>query len=86
MEGGESNSGVETALLTSGENGKRVRFGRRNSVNTLRNDFMLRLPDKVRTGLDAESPFDIDVSKTKGLTQGFFTSLSFSCCLFMFGF
>ncbi|KAH1033579.1 hypothetical protein J1N35_045753 [Gossypium stocksii] len=70
MEGGDSNSGVKTALLTSGENGKRVRFARRNSVNSLRNDFMLRLPDKVRTGLDAESPFDIDVSRTKGLTQG----------------
>ncbi|MBA0669052.1 hypothetical protein Goklo_001905 [Gossypium klotzschianum] len=70
MEGGDSNSGVKTALLTSGENGKRVRFVRRNSVNSLRNDFMLRLPDKVRTGLDAESPFDIDVSRTKGLTQG----------------
>ncbi|KHG29762.1 Metal tolerance 4 [Gossypium arboreum] len=70
MESGGSNSGVKTALLTSGENGKRVRFVRRNSVNSLRNDFMLRLPDKVRTGLDAESPFDIDVSKTKGLTQG----------------
>ncbi|KAG4167725.1 hypothetical protein ERO13_A13G214000v2 [Gossypium hirsutum] len=70
MESGDSNSGVKTALLTSGENGKRVRFVRRNSVNSLRNDFMLRLPDKVRTGLDAESPFDIDVSKTKGLTQG----------------
>ncbi|TYJ02690.1 hypothetical protein E1A91_A13G247000v1 [Gossypium mustelinum] len=70
MESGDSNSGVKTALLTSGENGKRVRFVRRNSFNSLRNDFMLRLPDKVRTGLDAESPFDIDVSKTKGLTQG----------------
>ncbi|KAB2050260.1 hypothetical protein ES319_A13G234200v1 [Gossypium barbadense] len=70
MESGDSNSGVKTALLTSGENGKRVRFVRRNSVNSLRNDFMLSLPDKVRTGLDAESPFDIDVSKTKGLTQG----------------
>lgn len=70
MESGDSNSGVKTALLTSGENGKRVRFVRRNSVNSLRNDFMLRLPDKVRTGLDAESPFDIDVSRTKGLTQG----------------
>ncbi|MBA0752681.1 hypothetical protein Gogos_001488 [Gossypium gossypioides] len=70
MEGGDSISGVKTALLTSGEGGKRVRFVRRNSVNSLRNDFMLRLPDKVRTGLDAESPFDIDVSRTKGLTQG----------------
>ncbi|KAA3485918.1 metal tolerance protein 4-like [Gossypium australe] len=69
MEGGDSNLGVKTALLTSGENRKRVRFVRRNSVNSFRNDFMLRLPDEVRTGLDAESPFDIDVSRTKGLTQ-----------------
>ncbi|KAK8543329.1 hypothetical protein V6N13_136149 [Hibiscus sabdariffa] len=66
----ESNSGVRSALLTKSDSGKRGRFVRRNSVNTLRNDFMLRLPDKVRAGLDAESPYDIDVSKTKGLTSG----------------
>ncbi|KAK8520541.1 hypothetical protein V6N13_031014 [Hibiscus sabdariffa] len=66
----ESDSGVRSALLTKSDSGKRGRFARRNSVNTLRNDFMLRLPDKVRAGLDAESPYDIDVSKTKGLTSG----------------
>ncbi|GMJ15563.1 hypothetical protein like AT3G58060 [Hibiscus trionum] len=67
---GESNSGARSALLTKSESGKRGRFARRNSVNSLRNDFMLRLPDKVRAGLDSESPYDIDVSKTKGLTSG----------------
>ncbi|GMI84180.1 hypothetical protein like AT3G58060 [Hibiscus trionum] len=67
---GESNSGLRSALLTKSESGKRGRFTRRNSVNSLRNDFMLRLPDKVRAGLDSESPYDIDDSKTKGLSSG----------------
>ncbi|KAE8678837.1 Metal tolerance protein 3 [Hibiscus syriacus] len=66
---GESNS-IRSALLTKSESGRRGRFGRRNSVNSLRNDFLLKLPDKLRAGLDAESPYDIDVSKTKGLTSG----------------
>ncbi|XVF69751.1 hypothetical protein PTKIN_Ptkin11bG0106800 [Pterospermum kingtungense] len=67
--GGESGSGVSTALLAKSESGKRGRLRRRNSVNTLMSEFVSRLPDKVRSGLDAESPFHIDVSKTKGLTQ-----------------
>ncbi|KAE8677200.1 Metal tolerance protein 4 [Hibiscus syriacus] len=67
---GESNSGLRSAFLTKSESGRSGRFGRRNSVNSLRNDFLLRLPDKVRAGLDAESPYDIDVSKTKGLSSG----------------
>ncbi|XVF04570.1 hypothetical protein REPUB_Repub05bG0095400 [Reevesia pubescens] len=60
----------ESALLVKSESGKRGRFNRRNSVNSLRNEFVSRLPDKVRSGLDAESPFHIDISKTKGLTPG----------------
>ncbi|XVE78791.1 hypothetical protein DITRI_Ditri14bG0006400 [Diplodiscus trichospermus] len=67
---GESNSSVRTALLVKSESGKRGRLNRRNSVNSMRNEFVSRLPDKVRSGLDAESPFHIDVSKIKGLTQG----------------
>ncbi|GLU19505.1 hypothetical protein SLE2022_357530 [Rubroshorea leprosula] len=43
---------------------------RNNSVNTLRKEFVLRLPEKVRCGVADESPFHIDVSKTKGLTKG----------------
>ncbi|XP_022754335.1 metal tolerance protein 4-like [Durio zibethinus] len=67
---GESSAGVKTALLVKSESGKRGRFNRRNSLNSLRNEFVSRLPDKVRPGLDAESPFHIDVSKNKGLTPG----------------
>ncbi|OMP03389.1 Cation efflux protein [Corchorus olitorius] len=62
--------GVKTALLGKSESGRRVRFSRRNSVNWLRNEFVSRLPEKVRLGVDDESPFHIDISKTKGLTKG----------------
>lgn len=76
---GELGSGDKTALLMKSGSGKRGRFYRRNSVNSLRNEFVSRLPDKVRSGVDAESPFRIDVSKTGGLTRGL--SLSLSLCL-----
>ncbi|XP_017983744.1 PREDICTED: metal tolerance protein 4 [Theobroma cacao] len=67
---GELGSGDKTALLMKSGSWKRGRFYRRNSVNSLRNEFVSRLPDKVRSGVDAESPFRIDVSKTGGLTRG----------------
>ncbi|GKV45938.1 hypothetical protein SLEP1_g52964 [Rubroshorea leprosula] len=66
---GESGSGTKTPLL-SGSGRRSGLFRRKNSVNTLRKEFVLRLPEKVRCGVDDESPFDIDVSKTKGLTKG----------------
>ncbi|XWS52416.1 hypothetical protein CRYUN_Cryun11dG0069100 [Craigia yunnanensis] len=66
----ESGSGVRTALLVKSESGKGGQLKRRNSVNSLRNEFVSSLPDKIRSGLDAESPFHIIVSKTKELTQG----------------
>lgn len=66
---GESGSGMSRALLAKSGSGKRGRLKRRNSVNSLRNDFFSRLPGKVRYGLDTESAFHIDISKTKGLTQ-----------------
>ncbi|GAB4856108.1 Metal tolerance protein 4 [Ancistrocladus abbreviatus] len=47
--------------------GRRSRLSRRNSVNTLRNDFISRLPEKVRSGVDVENPY---LSKTSGLTKG----------------
>ena len=74
----KSGSGVKTALLVKSESGKGGRLNRRNSVNSLRNEFVSRLPDKIRSGQDAESPFHIDVSKTKELTQGLSLSLSLS--------
>ncbi|KAJ4724100.1 Metal tolerance protein [Melia azedarach] len=46
------------------------RLSRRNSVNSLRNEFVSRLPEKVLVGLDVESPFEVDTSKTKFLSSG----------------
>lgn len=59
--------------LVSNEDGKLGQYegaGRRNSITTLKGDFFSKLPDKVRSGLDPESPFDLDISKTSGLIQG----------------
>ncbi|ONK66161.1 uncharacterized protein A4U43_C06F4760 [Asparagus officinalis] len=36
----------------------------------LRGDFVSRLPEKVRPGLDPENPSQIDVSRTTGLLRG----------------
>ncbi|XP_030525747.1 metal tolerance protein 4-like [Rhodamnia argentea] len=41
-----------------------------NSVSALKHEFFLRLPAKVRSGLDPESPFHLDLSKTSGLCEG----------------
>ncbi|KAK4594937.1 hypothetical protein RGQ29_018606 [Quercus rubra] len=47
------------------------RLSRRYSVNSLRSEFVSRLPDKLRSGIDHESdPFDLDLSKASGLTKG----------------
>lgn len=40
------------------------------SVNSLRNEFISRLPDKVRGCVDLESSSLVDLSKASGLTQG----------------
>ncbi|XP_022753534.1 metal tolerance protein 4-like [Durio zibethinus] len=66
----ESSSGVRTALLMNSESERGGRLSRRNSVKSLKNEFVSRLPDKVRSCLEPGSPFLIDVSKSKGLTQG----------------
>jgi cation diffusion facilitator family transporter len=39
-------------------------------VNSLRSDFIAKLPDKIRSALDVESPTSCNLSKVKGLTQG----------------
>jgi len=43
-----------------------------NSFNSLRTTFLSKLPDKVRCGLDFESPFEFHhhFSNTTHLTQG----------------
>ncbi|KAL9407365.1 hypothetical protein Peur_004337 [Populus x canadensis] len=66
---GNSGSGPKTSLLM-GEGRRSRRLSRRNSVNSLRSNFVAKLPDKVRSGLDTESPYQINLSKTTGLTEG----------------
>ncbi|GAV87739.1 Cation_efflux domain-containing protein [Cephalotus follicularis] len=73
---GDSVSSLKAALLVGQESinsvGKRSgsRLSRSKSVNSLRSEFVSKLPDKVRSGVDLESPFHIEVSKTKGLSKG----------------
>lgn len=64
---------VNSPLLDSPKlngNAHRVGLSRQNSVNSLRNDFISRLPDKLRPAVDTESPYDIDFSQTSNLTPG----------------
>ncbi|PON65164.1 Cation efflux protein [Parasponia andersonii] len=59
-------------LGRTSESGRRSRrLSRRYSVNSLRTEFVSRLPEKVRSGHDVESsPYDVDLSRTKGLSSG----------------
>ncbi|KAJ0468192.1 putative cation efflux protein [Helianthus annuus] len=61
---------TKTPLLSSEEESKHVRRHRRTSVTTLRGDFLSKLPEKVRCGLDPEAPLQVDLSKTTGLIEG----------------
>ncbi|XP_051142700.1 metal tolerance protein 4-like [Andrographis paniculata] len=54
--------------LNRGGSGRRL--SRRNSVNSLRSDFVSRLPDKVRAAVDPEFPARVDFSRAKGLSKG----------------
>lgn len=45
------------------------------SINTLTCDFLSKLPDKVKSGLDPECPFHIDFSKTPALAKGIHATL-----------
>uniref|UniRef100_A0A164T9A9 Uncharacterized protein n=1 Tax=Daucus carota subsp. sativus TaxID=79200 RepID=A0A164T9A9_DAUCS len=73
----ETSSGdIKSALLPAANGGGRRlssgrgRLSRRNSVNSLKNEFVSRLPDKVRSGVDLESSSLFDLSATSSLTQG----------------
>ncbi|XP_076929092.1 metal tolerance protein 4-like [Bidens hawaiensis] len=61
---------TKTPLLSSEQDTKHTRKHRRNSVTTLRGDFVSKLPEKVRCVLDPEAPFHVDLSKTTGLIEG----------------
>jgi hypothetical protein len=77
------NSDPKTPLLEASRSGRRGgKLSRRYSVTSLRNDFITKLPDKVRSGLDPESPLDLDLSRVSGLTKGLSLSLSLSLSLF----
>ncbi|KAF8041025.1 hypothetical protein BT93_B3062 [Corymbia citriodora subsp. variegata] len=64
--------GPKSQLLSSNggrRSGRSLR--RRNSVNTLRTEFVAKLPGKIRSVLDVESdPYDIDFSRARGLSKG----------------
>ncbi|KAE9594464.1 hypothetical protein Lal_00001245 [Lupinus albus] len=66
----DANDFTTTTTERSGSLGGRRLTQRRNSVNSLRTAFLSKLPEKVRSTIDAESPFDPDLSSTPSLTQG----------------
>ncbi|XP_057955627.1 metal tolerance protein 4-like [Malania oleifera] len=71
----EGDGDVKSPLMTSTEAQRKLshsggRLRRRNSVNSLRNDFVSRLPDEVRSSLDVESSFRFAPSRTSGLSKG----------------
>ncbi|XP_058204812.1 metal tolerance protein 4 [Rhododendron vialii] len=45
-------------------------YRKRSSVASIKRDFFSKLPEKVRSGLDPETPFQIDLSKITGLIEG----------------
>lgn len=51
-------------------NGHRLGVSRHNSVNTLKNGFISRLPHQLRSAIDPESPYDVDFSEVPNLTPG----------------
>ncbi|CAI0402751.1 unnamed protein product [Linum tenue] len=69
MEGGGGGGlgDAKTPLLTpaDGRHG-----GPRHCVRHLKGDFLSNLPQKLRSGIDPESPLDLDLSKATGLLEG----------------
>ncbi|KAL3819582.1 hypothetical protein ACJIZ3_005487 [Penstemon smallii] len=55
--------------LLSEENSK-LEIQTINYANTLRGDFVSKLPIKVKKGLNPDTPLHLDISKTTGLAQG----------------
>ncbi|KAB1227920.1 Metal tolerance protein 4 [Morella rubra] len=70
------NSDSKTPMLAkegrwASRSGRYRRLSRRNSVNTLRREFVSRLPDKVRSAVDVESmDVDPDLSRARSITEG----------------
>ncbi|XP_050220435.1 metal tolerance protein 4-like [Mercurialis annua] len=60
----------DTSPLLANDMHRSGRLSQGNSVRALRSEFMSRLPDKVRHGVDVESSTShLDLSTTKGLTK-----------------
>ncbi|XAR70054.1 hypothetical protein NMG60_11001874 [Bertholletia excelsa] len=59
---------IKAPLLENEMTSKNYR--RRNSVASIKRDFFSKLPDKVRSALDPETPLVTDLSKTRGLIGG----------------
>ncbi|KAL3529738.1 hypothetical protein ACH5RR_009060 [Cinchona calisaya] len=64
-----SNDDIKEALLGGGGRRSR-RLSRRYSVNSLRREFVSRLPDKIRCCVDLESSSLVDLSKASAWTPG----------------
>ncbi|KAK3027150.1 hypothetical protein RJ639_041251 [Escallonia herrerae] len=56
--------------LSGSASGCSARLSRRNSVSSLKNDFVARLPDKVRSRVDPESSSPVHLSNASALTPG----------------
>ncbi|XP_022988141.1 metal tolerance protein 4 [Cucurbita maxima] len=74
MDGGPD-SNPKTALLAGAVkrdgSGRRGRLSRGYSVNSLRSEFISRLPEKVKSHLqDVESPYEIDLSQSTAFSRG----------------
>ena len=63
---------VKTPLLsTEGEKAKQDGgAGGRDLVNALKRDFFSQLPEKIKSQLDPETPFELDLSRANGLIEG----------------
>uniref|UniRef100_A0A1D1Y8J7 Metal tolerance protein 4 n=1 Tax=Anthurium amnicola TaxID=1678845 RepID=A0A1D1Y8J7_9ARAE len=68
--GEEIKSPLVDGRAQQGGNAPRAVPRRGYSFNSLRREFVSRLPHKVRSGVDPEKPFHIDISRTKGLLEG----------------
>lgn len=79
-EGGEEQSGRGMDAKGRGENDDDARAPllaagpgrRRNSVASMRGEFVSRLPKKVLDAVDPEHPSHVDFSRSKGLLEGSF--------------
>ena len=87
MSNGNGDGDVKESLLAEGKTqlGGAGWRSRLCSVNSLRNEFISRLPDKVRGCVDLESSSPVDLSKASGLTQGLFllSFWEFEICIFV---